>query len=137
MWGKERLRINELRKAWQLKHIAKLIKTLSYKITFIEIVRSKELDLTHEESSIVSMLKNKLSTDGKTPIWDRHDLIGPTEDDIKMLLDMPVRILTKERCYELKKQKQKHINDYEDLKNKTIKDIWHEDVSKLEIAIDL
>jgi DNA topoisomerase-2 len=134
MWGKERLRVNELRKAWQLKQIAMSIKVTSYKIIFIELVRYKELDLTCDEASICSILSNRLSSKSVT-VWDLHQLQGPSTEDLKMLLDMPVRTLTKEKCNDLKKHKTKHINEYENLKNKSIYQIWNDDMNKLETAI--
>jgi DNA gyrase/topoisomerase IV subunit A len=119
MWGSERLSLNEKRKMFQISDLEEQIKLLSQKIDFINLVRNKTVILTDDETTIVNILKVNIA--------------GITNSDIEVLRNLPNKFLTENERMRLLNKKSNLEKDLEIILKKTPRDLWFEDVSKLEI----
>jgi hypothetical protein len=119
MWGEARLALNAKRRHAQLVDIDRRSHMATCKSNFIKAVRSKQIDVTSEERNIISIIK--------------MNAIAQQDVDIKMLLDMSVRTLTEEKRRELELSIKKMARERELLCKKTDKDIWIEDLTKLNL----
>ena len=119
MWGEARLALNAKRRHAQLVDIDRRSHMATCKSNFIKAVRSKQIDVTSEERNIISIIK--------------MNAIAQQDVDIKMLLDMSVRTLTEEKRRELELSIKKMAWERELLCKKTDKDIWIEDLTKLNL----
>jgi DNA topoisomerase II len=120
IWGREKLRLSQLRKDTQLKDIENSLTLTNYKILFIELIHKKHIILTDEENVIIEKIKKDIVKNSDNAI-------------IKMLLDLPVRTLTEEKRNELIAFKNKLEKQKNDLHQKTPKDIWKDDINQFKI----
>ncbi len=118
MWGKERLSLNLKRKQHRMTELNGKHRLATCKSKFIQAVRNKEIILTDSEERIVNVIKEKK--------------IAKEDSEIKILLDMPVRSLTKEKQIQLEKQIDEIVKERKILLNKTSVDIWTEDINMFE-----
>jgi len=119
MWGKERLVLNETRKRTCLGNLESQIKLMSHKIKFINLVRTKNLVLTDDDEIIIRTLKD--------------NILNISDDDIDYLRDLPNRLLTENERQKLVEKKIKFQKEFDTLSRKTAKDIWFDDINKLDI----
>ncbi len=119
MWGDARLDLNAKRKKDQLRSLDDRTRIATCKSRFIKAVRSKKIDVTSEEKTIVSVI--------------RAEGVAKEDSEIKMLLDLAVRTLTDERCKDLETSIKKMAHERAVLAKKTDKDIWIEDMTNLKI----
>lgn len=117
MWGDAKLDLNAKRKAAMIMDLDKRTRIATIKKKFIKAVRTRKIDLTSNEKTIIDTIKK--------------DQIANDDVEIKVLLDLPVRTLTEERCKELKASILKMTIERDILLNKTEVDMWIEDVAKL------
>jgi len=116
MWGCERLSLNEKRKARLLHDYSQAIRESSYKVTFIQLVKDKVIDLTHEEESIIAAIS---------------DRITPDKECIAHLMDMPIRSLTEDRMKELKRRVNKLQDSFNIISSQSPFTMWELDVAKI------
>jgi len=117
MWGDARLTLNQKRKASLIADIDRRSRIAICKRKFIKAVRNKKIDVTSEQKRIIAIMKS--------------EGITKDEDDIKMLLDLPIKTLTEERCKELEISIGKMEQDRAVLTKKNDVDIWVEHMAKL------
>jgi hypothetical protein len=115
MWGKEKLRILDLRKNTKLEKLMKDLEIFTVKREFIIQVKEKKIDLTADLSTIITKIKK----------------ITLNESYHTILLDMNVRSLTFEKSEELYKKIQATSEEIEVLSKKTTREIWIDDVNHL------
>jgi DNA topoisomerase-2 len=115
MWGKEKLRILDLRKNTKLQKLEKDLEIFTIKREFILQVKAKKIDLTADLPTIVAKIK-------KITLNESYHMI---------LLEMNVRSLTLEKSDELFKKIQTTAEEIETLSKKTTREIWFEDVNRL------
>lgn len=115
MWGKEKIRILNLRKNTKLEKLARDLEIFAVKREFILQVKAKKIDLTTDLSTIINKLKN----------------ITLNESHHTILLEMNVRSLTLEKSEELYKKIQEASKEIDVLSKKTLREIWFEDVNHL------
>lgn len=116
MWGEARLALNRKRKTALIAALDRRAHIAACKSAFIKAVRNKKIDVTWEEKKIVNVMKAE----------------GTKDEDIKMLLDLPVRTLTEERRKELEALIEKTARERAVLVNKSDVDLWIEDIGQLE-----
>lgn len=116
---KVRLSYYDIRKSHQLNAIQNDIDVVQFKISFIEMVLSGEIDFKkHSEDDIKQILSKKT--------------IKLINDSYDYLLDMSIRTLTESRLKQLIEKKSKLIEDRKMLEDKDIKDIWLAELKELE-----
>lgn len=105
MWGETRRELYEKRKINQLNDIKEKIDHIEQKITFIKLVQTNTIILTDPEDKIIEIMK-------------RHNLMDEN------LLNLSVRLLTKERLLEQETNLKALKIEEERLKNISIKAMW-------------
>jgi DNA gyrase/topoisomerase IV subunit A len=115
IWGKEKLRILDLRKNTKLEKLKKDLEIFNVKRDFILNVKAKKIDLTADLSTIITKIK-------KITLNEAYHTI---------LLEMNVRSLTFEKSEELYKKIQSTVEEINTLSKKTTREIWIEDVNHL------
>ena len=121
-----RLDLYQVRKEYQLAILEHQLKLISYKVKFILMVVKKELQINNKKRSEI---EEKLEE-------NKFPKIGRSKDDTKIsydyLLSMPIYSLTQEKIEELKNQQENKEAEYDELNDKTPKDIWLSELDVLE-----
>lgn len=116
IWGNAKIAIIAKRKASQLKQLAKDKRIATIKSKFILAVKQREIDLTSDLQTILFNMA----------------VITTDVNEQKLLLDMNVRSLTYEKNKALQEQIKNITEQIKVLSRKNEKDLWEEDVIKLE-----
>lgn len=113
-----RLELYKIRKAYILNKLQVILKILESKIKFIEFIIDKKL---------------KVIGKNKTDIIKFLDLnkFYNNNDDYDYLLRMSFYSLTKEKIDELKKELDDVTKEYNGIKNKTVEQLWINDLEKI------
>ena len=121
-----RLDIYQKRKDYELAILEHLLKIISNKVRFILMVVEKKLKINNKKKDDI---ENELEE-------NKFPKLGRNKDDTKIsydyLLTMPIYNLTFEKIEELKKQHDEKESEYNELNDKTIQDIWLEELDTLE-----
>lgn len=118
-WGQARIELNKKRKNIQLEQIRKDIQIANCKINFIQTIHDKKINLLSDQQTIIDLIKKlKITND---------------DEDVKMLLDLPIRTLTLEKKQKILDELEKLSDELKHLEKKTEYDLWFEDVSGLNI----
>lgn len=115
-WGSERRAIYEMRKKRDLDKYVKEIGRVRSKITFIDLVRSKHLDLTLEETTVIDIMK-------------ANGIIN--DDIINEILRLPMRTLTLENKKQLEKTLTMLLQEKHDLEHTTINQMWERELDMI------
>ena len=120
-----RLELYKKRKAYKLDNLKKDLDILETKVKFIKLVIGKKIDIFGKpRDTIVNILtKQKL-----------HKVID--EQPYDYLIRMPIYTLTKEKIDDLEKQLKEKKQIYLNLQKKTIKQLWLDDLKRLEEFIN-
>lgn len=110
MWASERLKLNADRKNRLLSEMTTTATNMEEKIKFIQLVRNNTLVLTDSEEKLVKIMKSN----------------GLTNVE---LLNMPIRQLTTEKLNDLNGKLTIVRKQMTNLENKTIQQIWEEDLA--------
>ena len=112
------------RKEYLLKTLKKDLDMIEYKRKFIQEFIDGTIDIIKKEDEEI----DKILIDKEYPKF------GSEDNDKKLsydyLLNMRIRTLTKNKIDELDKQRENKLEIYNDLFNKTEKDLWKEDLDK-------
>ena len=112
------------RKEYLLKSLKKDLDMIEYKRKFIQEFIDGTIDIIKKEDDEI----DKILMDKEYPKF------GSEDNDKKLsydyLLNMRIRTLTKNKIDELDKQHDNKLEIYNDLFNKTEKDLWKEDLEK-------
>ena len=119
-----RLELYQKRKDYQLDVLKNQLEMISYKVKFILLVIDKKINVNNRK-------KSEIETD-----LESHDF-PRIKNNFDYLLSMPIYNLTFEKVEELKKQKQDKEIEYNELKDKTINNMWMEELEKLEQVLDV
>lgn len=134
-WCNERLYYYNIRHKFLLKfYNYQMIKSQN-KINYIQSVISKKLDMYQEDEK----LKESMISIGLVPLSDDTNInIDDTclEDNksFDYLLSMQMRSMTTKKVDELKKETNNAVEKLEEIKNKTGKDLWLDDLLTFEEA---
>jgi DNA topoisomerase-2 len=128
---KVRLDLYQKRKDSILNILEHQLKLISYKVKFILMIVEKKLNINNMkkqdiETKLEELKFPKLSKDKKQDDKETYDY----------LLTMPIYNLTKEKIDELKNIENEKQVEYDLLENKTIKEIWLEELELLETKYD-
>lgn len=111
-----RLEFYQKRKDFVLKQMNDEIKYMTAKIKFIQAVNLKKISMRKQtENEVLEYLANE-----NYPLKD---------DSYMYLLNMPMRFMTKDQMKKLQDDIDKRTNEINELTNKTIKDLWNEDLN--------
>jgi DNA topoisomerase-2 len=116
LWGKERLAIYEKRRSTEIESLKKQEEELTAKIQFINMVKSKEIDLFNEEEVLIKLLSTKIKG-----------------IEAEKLLSLPVRTLTTEKKQKLEKMRQEVITSISKLEHLSACDIWKHELGKMNL----
>lgn len=116
----KRLELYEKRKEYILNILKNQLDTLSYKCKFILMVVEKKLIVNN---------RKKIDIEGDL-IKHKFPKLGDN-NDYNYLLGMPIYSLTYEKIEELKKQINIKETEYNNLMNKTGKDLWKDELNEL------
>ena len=127
----------EIRLDYYHKRYQYLIKKLEYevmillaKINFIEGIIDEDIIIFKKDDDEV----NQILEDFDLPKISKVNYDDLKENDEKTydyLLNLSVRTMTKKKIEELSKQSDDKTNELENLKKKTSKDLWREDLNEL------
>ena len=112
------------RKDYILDKLKNELDILSYKVKFILAVIAKEIKINNKTRDYI---EDKLE-ENEYPMLSRNN---SDEKNYNYLLGMNLWSLTYEKVEELKKQKDDKEAEYNLLKDKSIKDIWKEELNEL------
>ncbi len=129
------------RKEHMLKNMQKDLDIYSAKVRFIEDFISGEINILHkEDDEIIAMLEEKgYPKFGKENKQDDSEepqssiLVENDSDNgftYDYLLNMKIKSLTKKKIEELKRLHENKLALYNDLENKTDKELWKDDLNK-------
>ena len=121
-----RLNMYIKRRDYQLNILEFELNMISYKVKFILMIINKEIDINNKKRSEIETLLEE----NEFPKLDKFNDKSKLSYDY--LLAMPIYNLTNEKIEELKNQKNDKEIEYTELKNKTEKDIWLEELDNLE-----
>ena len=119
---KIRLQYYVLRKKSLLKKIEYENDILKNKLAFIEAVIDKKIEVNNKSKPDIEKQLSKLK-------------IKKFDDGYEYLLRMPIYSLSKEKHTELKNDLASNLKKYEELKNKTEKDLWMADLQELKTIL--
>jgi DNA topoisomerase-2 len=121
-----RLNIYIKRREYQLNILEFELNMISYKVKFILMIINKEIDINNKKKVDIEsiLIKNNFPKLGKT----KND----NNISYDYLLTMPIYNLTFEKIEELNKQEKDKETEYNILKNKTINNMWLEELDLLE-----
>jgi len=122
IWGVKRLQLNNERKIKQLSLLKRKLHLIECQIKFIQSVIQSKIILTNSETTISHIINTTIS---------------PNEDIEKMLLDLPIRSLTKEKQKNLESSLIKIKKERDSLSLKTNSDLWFEDISELKKCLNI
>lgn len=133
-----RLSMYEQRKNFQLLQLEREIAFLKERVRFIQAVVEGKLEVSRRstadiERDMISMKFCK-ATKEKTG-WVLHPSRG-TVGNWEYLLGMPIRSLTTEKINDLEEEMQKQEQAYQELKGKTIQDIWTQELDHFLTGFD-
>lgn len=115
IWGDERIKLYTIRRNKIIKELESKILLNNFKIKFIKMILSKEIEVTFKENIIIDKIKSNISKDN---------------DKINILLNMKVNQLT----YEKRKMLENEIDELTKKLNiiisKTEKEMWYDDLYK-------
>jgi len=122
-----RLKLYHDRKKYQLEILKYQLELISYKVKFILMVINKEIIINN---------KKKLDIENEL-ITHEFKKMGKSKNDINnlsfdYLLSMPIYNLTFEKIEDLKKQEKDKQIEYDNLKDKSVQDIWLDELDVLE-----
>jgi DNA topoisomerase-2 len=127
---KVRLELYQKRKDYQLGILEHSLKVISYKVKFILMVVEGKIEINNKKKHEIEEKLEKL----------KFPKIPKTKDDSKVsyeyLLSMQIYNLTHEKIEELKQQQHEKETEYNDLNNKTVQDIWTEELNELEVKYE-
>ena len=121
---KIRLAMYQKRKDYILDKLKNELDIISYKVKFILAVIAKEIKINNKTKDFI---EGKLE-ENEYPKLSRNN---SDEKNYNYLLGMNLWSLTYEKVEELKKQKDDKEAEYNLLKDKSIKDIWKEELNEL------
>lgn len=113
-----RLKFYVKRREYLIKKIEKKIEKIGEKVRYVNMIVNDELIVFKKKKEVL-----------------KNELIELKFINIKDLLDMTVYHFTEEEIDKLNNDLNKLKEEYESLKNKSHKDIWYEDLEKLESFI--
>ena len=116
-----RLKLYEKRKNHQLNILEKELELISYKVKFILLVINNELIINNKKRILIEEELEKLE----------FPRLGNDKLSYDYLLNMYIHSLTFERIEILKNQHQDKQIEYDNLKNKCIKQIWLDELDIL------
>lgn len=120
-----RLEYYEKRKSYMLNKLENDVKLLSNKARFIEMQCNDELDLRRKKKvQVIKMLE--------THEFDKLN----DDEEYKYLRSMPIDSVIEENVEKLRNERDGKEKEYKDLKHKTIREIWLEELNKLEQVYD-
>jgi DNA topoisomerase-2 len=135
----KRLHYYELRRQHLIKIKAQEVLTISTRARFILDVINEKIKIRNIPKSEVIAQLDKLEypimIDGVLVEQDNltQQQIEDEVGNYDFLISMPIYSLTKEKVEELLKEKEKHIQELETLRQKTDKILWEEDLKIFEI----
>ena len=116
-----RLSLYEKRKNHQLNILEKELELISYKVKFILLVINNELIINNKKKILIEEELEKLN----------FPKLGNDKLSYDYLLNMYIHSLTFEKIEILKNQHQEKQTEYDELKNKSIKQIWLDELDIL------
>ena len=116
-----RLKLYQKRKDHQLNVLEKELELISYKVKFILLVINNKLIINNKKKSIVEDELEKLD----------FPKLGHDKLSYDYLLNMYIHNLTFEKIETLKNQQENKQTEYNELKNKSIKQIWLDELNLL------
>lgn len=119
----KRLELYEKRKEYQIKHMENELKIMSNKAKFIQYNLCDKIDLRRKTKDEM----NKIMTEYE------FDMV---QESYNYLVKMPMDSVTKEKADDIMKERDNKQNELNILKNKTIKQIWLEELEMLLIEYD-
>lgn len=122
-----RLKLYDDRKKYQLEILEYQLELISFKVKFILLVINKKLNINNKKK--IDIENELLELEFKKLGKSKNDLNNLSFD---YLLSMPIYNLTFEKIEELKKQEKDKQIEYDNLKDKTIHDIWLDELNILE-----
>jgi len=121
-----RLELYDKRKQYQLNILEYQLKLISYKVKFILMVIDKKIQVNNNKKHIIEEVLEE----------NEFPKLGKNKDDDKIsydyLLSMPVYNFTFEKIEELKKQQSDKETEFNELNNKSSKNIWLDELDILE-----
>ena len=121
----ERLNIYDKRREYILNQLKYQLDILSYKVKFILMVVKKELKINNRKKDIIEHDLNEK----KFPKYGKN--IDDENKTYNYLLGMSIYSLTYEKIEELKIQMENKETAYNELFNKTSKDLWKDELNDL------
>jgi DNA topoisomerase-2 len=120
-----RLSIYQKRKDYMLDVLKHQLKLISFKVKFIKMIVKKEIEINNKKKNDIEdiLIKHK---------FPKLSNSKDEKESYNYLLSMPIYNLTFEKIQELEKQQKNKETEYEDLDNKSIKDIWLEELEYLQ-----
>jgi DNA topoisomerase-2 len=127
-----RLKMYRLRKEYRLRLFKNQLTRFEYQRKFIKAYIKKEIKLANRKKAVIEQdLEDK-----KYPRWN-SDINAP--DDKKTygyILDMPLYSLTREKIEDLEKKYRDKKKDLDELKKKSLEEIWTDELDEFEKAYD-
>lgn len=116
------------RKEYMLELLKFEFKKASNKYRFVKAIVDKELDMYMKGEELEALLESEE--------WNFEKLMSGKSDtpSFDYLLSMHLRSMTVEKLAELKKDMNKYKTALQELKNKTKRDLWREDLEEFKVA---
>ena len=128
-----RLEMYQKRKEYELDLLRKTIKLLEAKMKFIEYVIDEKIEIYKKSKpSIIESLQNH-----EFPYYENNCIFDYDSEKIitseyNYLLNMPIHSFTLEKVEELKTEIEEKNDEYDELEQKAIKDVWREELDEFE-----